>query len=621
MIKKLSILLLLLAFIFTTPLNKAYAESISSTVTVGNNDSSLIGNTFNRTSTTNTLGKNGTTSVKTLYLFSGISVPKNATITNAYLDFGVANSGGNTINVNIAAQNTSTPTAPTNKATFTTVTSNLTTQSVNWNNVPKGTWGQVITSPNIAPVIQEVVNRSDWISGRNIQISVADNGSGNYSNTDIFTANFTGSGQKPKLTIVYSTGSNPTPTPTATPTPTPTSTPTPTPTPTTTPTPTPTMTPTPTPTVTITPTETPTPTPTETPTPTVTVTPNPTPTPNPGETIISFPVTYNSTSGLYYKNLTFIASVGSVSAASVYAGGNQIPSIYNSTTGELAFSTSQSPIEMRLTNVSNPSTITVTKAALKDNKKWAWSIGFDDNVNIRPSVEVLSSLGYRGTFYLIGNIVHPTRDEYWILDKPYLVQQLNQGWSIGNHTWDHDCGNPNTQTVVDGFNVGRDIVNSSQVPGYKVLGFAAPCFVAGYDSVIEGMRANNQTEVKFNESRDWGLAIVNEGSSEYTAGTTTAVALSSETVSFGRDGEIDWAPANVKSRMTWMANNASSTRNFWLNTYLHGSRESNLSNVANFAYNNYGTGGTNEMWMAPADEIYSYLMVRDNATIGALTIQ
>lgn len=841
MFKKIAFIISLIIFFLFIP-SSALAETVSSTITVGNNDSSLTGNSFNRTSVTQQLGKSGASSVQSLLLFSNITVPKNAVITNAYVDFGLAGSGGNTINVKIAAQNSSSPTAPTNVSTFKSVASNITTQNVTWNNVPHGAWGDIITTPNIASVVQALVNRTDWQSGNSMQLWVGDNGSASYSGDDFFTANFGGGGQKPRLTIVYSTGVTPTATPTFTPTPLPTISPTPTlsptntpnstptnsptPAPTRTPTPppsaTPTVTPTPSPTLTPSPIQTPTPTPPsgtpvtitnsvtqsgndselvgssfsstgvtivlgkdgnissnsfnlfsnlnvpsdvtitnatisyelagsggntvnariaaeatgsatapttasqfstkqtnlttakvdwnavpkgswgtkitspnissviqeivnrpdwqsgnsiqiwagdngsgaysgvdyfsadfsgagqkptltityvmsgQTPTPSVSPSPSltptptaspsasptstPSPTPVPGTTIVTVPVNYAQTEGLYYKQLTLIAQIGTVSGAIVYANGDQIPSSYNASTGELMFTTSATQIDMHLVNVTDPNTVTIKKAPLKDNKKWAWSMSFDDNVNIKASVNVMQSLGYRGTFYLIGNVVDPVRDESWIVDKPYLVQKLNQGWSVGNHTWDHDCDTPNVNTVLQGYAVERDIVDSSQVTGYKVTSFAAPCYSAGYYNIIDSMRANNQTEVKFNESQGSGLMIINPGAASYTAGGNTADATSSTTTSIGRDAEIDWAPQNVKNRMAWMSSNATSNRNFWLNTYLHGDREANLSNVANYAYSNFGAGGTNEMWMAPADEVYSYLMVRDNASIGPLQI-
>lgn len=814
-----SVLFIVFFFFLSAP--RVLADSVSSTITIGNNDSSLIGSTFNNSSTTNPLGRNLTSGANVLQAFSNITVPKNATITSAYMDFGLSGSGGDIINVKIAAQNSANATIPTSPATFNTILANLTPQTVLWNNVPHGVWGSVITSPNISPVIQAIVNRSDWVSGNAINISIVDNGSVNYANDLFFTANFTGAGQKPRLTIVYNPTITPTPTPTPTPTVTPTPTPTATPTPTIlpTPTPTPTATPMPTQTPTSTPTSTPTPTPTPTPvggattvvstliapandtqligttfsansniitigkdltnsayafnlfsnlavpqgstitnatltyeltnsggnainakiaaeatalptppttltqfttkqsnltvasvnwsnvphgvwgtqisspniapviqeivnrsdwqsgnsmqlwigdnnsgvysgatyltadftgvglrptlsisyvlsgatptptstpiptaTPTPTLLPTPTPTPVSGATIVTIPVTYGSTSDIYYKELTLVAKVGTVSSAAVYANGSLIPSTYDSVSGNLVFSTSANQIDLQLTGVTNPSGITVTKAPLKNNKKWAWSMSFDDNVYLKASVDALSALGYRATFYLIGNIVDPIRDESWIVDKPYLVQKLNQGWSIGNHTWDHECTTPNVGTVTQGFAVDKDIVNSSQVLGYKVIAFAAPCYAPDYASIISTMRANGQNEVKFNETGGTGIMIINPGATAYTSGATTADVADSTTVNIGRDAEIDYAPDNVKGVMTWMSTNAATNRNFWLNTYLHGQKEVNMADVANFAYSNYGLGGANEMWMAPADEVYSYFIVRDNATIGSLQI-
>ncbi|NTU86382.1 MAG: hypothetical protein HGA45_44805, partial [Chloroflexales bacterium] len=52
----------------------------------------------------------------------------------------------------------------------------------------------------------------------------------------------------------------------------------------------------------------------------------------------------------------------------------------------------------------------------------------------------------------------------------------------------------------------------------------------------------------------------------------------------------------------------------------HGGQEDNLTLVLNKAYSAYGPGGTNELWMAPSDEIYSYLLVRDNTDLAGGTL-
>jgi hypothetical protein len=70
-----------------------------------------------------------------------------------------------------------------------------------------------------------------------------------------------------------------------------------------------------------------------------------------------------------------------------------------------------------------------------------------------------------------------------------------------------------------------------------------------------------------------------------------------------------------------VAANASPTRHFWFNTLTHGNHEERLSTVLNTAYASYGPGGTNELWMAPEDEIYSFLVVRDATSIEGGTLQ
>ncbi len=544
-------------------------------------DSTLINTVFNPTAQSIKLGNDMNQPVNAFTLYTNMTIPQNAVITQATLSYELVGFSPNTANVRIAAENNSSPTPPTNAAEFANKQISLTSANVLWNAVPQGNWGTKITSPNISSIIQELVNNPSWNSGNSIQILTEDNNSDPYSSANYMSADFTGAGQKPTLTVTYST-SQVTPTPTGTPAVTPS--------------------------ISAIPSASPTPSPS----PSIT----PTPTVIPGTTALDIPISYSQVGGIYYTNLTLIAQVGSVSGATVSVNGTAIPSTYDTSTGNLMFTTSSNSARLHLVDATSPESVTVQKAPLKDNKKWAWSIGFDDNVYIKESVTVLESLGFRGTFYLIGDIVFPTRNESWIIDKPYLVQKLNSGWSIGNHAWDHDCSNPSVNTINLGYNVGKDLVNSSNKPGYKLLSFAAPCFNAGYTPLINTMRANNESEVKFNETQGSGMMNIAPNAATFTASGITASAVNAETTVLGRDGEIDWAPENIKQRMNWMAANSSSQNKFWLNTFLHGSREANLLNVATFARNTYGVGGTNELWMAPADEIYSYITVRDNATVG-----
>ena len=131
---------------------------------------------MNLTSTDMELGADGGTLQYVGMRFTNITIPRGATILNAYVEFEVDETGSNPTSVLIQAQ------ASDNAPTFTTSTSNIssrarTTAQVAWNNIPAWTvlnakW----QTPNISFMIQEVVNRPAWASGNSMVIII--NGTG-----------------------------------------------------------------------------------------------------------------------------------------------------------------------------------------------------------------------------------------------------------------------------------------------------------------------------------------------------------------------------------------------------------------------------------------------------------
>lgn len=204
-------------------------ESASGTVTLNSSDLELI-----RDSSDQKVG----------IRFAGVNVPQGATIVNATIQFHVDETASADTTLTIQAQ------ASDNALTFAATANNIssrtkTTASVNWspaawNTVDVG--GPDQRTPNLASVIQEVVNRPGWASGNAIAIIIT----GTDPDKRVATAYDDYSWGAPYLHIEYTL-----PTPTSTPTPGG---------PTNTPTNTATSTKTPTPTVTLTPTKTNTPT-------------------------------------------------------------------------------------------------------------------------------------------------------------------------------------------------------------------------------------------------------------------------------------------------------------------------------------------------------------------------
>ena len=156
--------------------------------------------------------------------FTNISIPRGASITNAYVEFEVDETGTTATSVTIRGQ------ASDNALAFTSSTSNISSRArtaaqVAWNNIPAWTTVNVKwQTPNISSIVQEIVNRPAWASGNSIVIII--NGTGRRT-----AESYNGEpAAAPKLVIQYTTSAVSTPTttsaPTSTPTPGPSATPT-----------------------------------------------------------------------------------------------------------------------------------------------------------------------------------------------------------------------------------------------------------------------------------------------------------------------------------------------------------------------------------------------------------
>ena len=108
--------------------------------------------------------------------FLSISIPPGASITNAYVEFTtiLAQSGATDLTFRAEAVDDST--------TFAPVASDVsgrtkTTASVAWSTVPAwNTLGETHQTPNLAGIIQEVVDRAGWTAGSSISIFVTGTG-------------------------------------------------------------------------------------------------------------------------------------------------------------------------------------------------------------------------------------------------------------------------------------------------------------------------------------------------------------------------------------------------------------------------------------------------------------
>jgi hypothetical protein len=107
--------------------------------------------------------------------FTGINIPQNATITNAYIRFKVDETSSEIVNLKIQGE------AASNALAFNSSTGNIsarpaTASFINWSPAP---WtslaasGAQQTTPNLAPVIQEIISQPGWAAGNALVVLIS----------------------------------------------------------------------------------------------------------------------------------------------------------------------------------------------------------------------------------------------------------------------------------------------------------------------------------------------------------------------------------------------------------------------------------------------------------------
>lgn len=364
-----------------------------------------------------------------------------------------------------------------------------------------------------------------------------------------------------------------------------------------------------------------TPVPAATPTPTIvptpTVVPTATPQPIPKNAVLRYQIDRTAVPLLSFNDLTLKIFVGPDAQVEAVAEG-VLTQRYDADTRFLFVTTDAEQFDLIFSGSELPlGTGDFTKTALKDDKAWAWSHGFDDNVYLKAAIAHFRERGWFGTLFLIGNIVEETREEDWIVDQPDLLRLLDEGWSIGGHSWEHACHGEfdYRQSIVGGYERLLPIITQSNRAAYRPIAFASPCFDTAYHPHVLALRDEGELPVMFDEGSGNFRILVDEAAAEdYTNGDKTAAFFTPDII-IGRDTRIEWELPSVIAELDWFAANASPERHFWYNTLTHGNNEKAVEEVLTYLEQNYGPKGTDEVWVAPSDEIYSYLLVRNHSQV------
>jgi hypothetical protein len=313
---------------------------------------------------------------------------------------------------------------------------------------------------------------------------------------------------------------------------------------------------------------------------------------------------------VFMKKLTLKVNVGTCSSVSVLVDGVLVPSIYNAGTKEVMFTAKGTGVEIQRSGYGSDATNAVTKCTLYNNKKWAYSFTFDDG---RPDTRTVvlplfSSYGYIGGSALNTGSMTEASDGYVMSWQSADVLRA-AGWSMYDHNATHQavtCSNIASETAPD-----RSAINA-RWPGYTCTHFVYPyCDTTYYTCIRDSgyfLSAENNTGDNYADVVPANLFILNRNSM-MSAGNAGTAALA--------NALADAAAADTRSRwMIMFAHDVAPGSTGPATTY--DTNEAVLSAHIAYIYNTYGSGGSDNMWFAPTDEVMQYILTRANAVVTYL---
>ena len=138
------------------------------------------------------------------FRFTAVDIPQGATINSATITFIARNNATSTV-CNLAVRGVAEDDATAITGYIDAHARTLTTASVDWLALNIWTAGASRSAPDIASIIQEIINRAGWSSGNALVIYVIDNGSD--TNANRYITDYSGNaGQAAHLTIDYTAG-------------------------------------------------------------------------------------------------------------------------------------------------------------------------------------------------------------------------------------------------------------------------------------------------------------------------------------------------------------------------------------------------------------------------------
>jgi hypothetical protein len=313
-----------------------------------------------------------------------------------------------------------------------------------------------------------------------------------------------------------------------------------------------------------------------------------------------------------YRDLTLRFDVGDAEMVRAWGDGEPLNVDHDRRWGNAIVTTGASDVVLSLQGDDlDPSAVgDVVVAKLRDDKLWAFSLTFDDGqLSVyQYAYPELSRYGYRAGVAAIG--LWLDRDDgpsYGYCRSDELQELINGGWSIFNHSYNHYAAESDI-SFGDAMQCQQAI--ESNLNGYRATVFTAPHVSSLWQDVID-----NNTEAL-------GLYLLQLRSD--TGATLlpvdAPVTLGDRAFHLGRADIKNWSKDgyNYLDQAHTLAMTGEQ-RHIWLSMHGHSVLYDEdwcaVSDAASYLYYTYGEGGSDEVWVAPADEVFHYLVTRSYASV------
>lgn len=311
------------------------------------------------------------------------------------------------------------------------------------------------------------------------------------------------------------------------------------------------------------------------------------------------------------RDLTFRVVVGDADEVIVVGDGQPVPAIRDIAAKKVMFTTDATALTIMLANsTSDPATLgAVAVTALRDDKRWAFSLTFDDGYveTYTNGRRYLERWNYQGGVPLVGRFLDRNQIGVYTYMNDAQAQELYQaGWGIYNHTYSHQYASyfPNPAAALNDVAAAQTRISQAVnpvAPGFRSTVFTAPYVDMAWLPIVRDNAAA------------LGMYLF-QGTGSQIRQVDTVNFGANGSLSIGRNGirHIDPDIDTAHSLVTIYPQN-----HYWLSLHTHivdpgcDPVETSIDYLAR----NYGVAGADEVWVAPADRIHQYLLLRAYARV------